>query len=940
MADDIKLVIGVEQSALLKAITNTETLQGKVKKLSAAYSKQNATYKQYNKAVGDLAKSTNKNKKELLDYGKALRSDERVTQRATAKVKALALARKQAAKDSRTKAAAERVAVKATEDLARAELKNAASLKTMRMATDGVYRNQQKRLQMKKLLKAAVVAETMTTEQAIVALKRYNAAQMSSTKVMGTAKNKMNGNNMAVQQLGYQFGDFAVQVQGGTSAFVAFSQQGAQLAGILPMIAGPLGLSMKAAVGLSAALGIGIPIFSAAGRLLYEMVSGAKASESALSLLSKELDKSSSSLEEYISLLEKSGDLGSDGFSKVREGIIGTSKAYRDLIILAKLQASTDLSTSLTEMSKAAAESSYDLLGLSRTYKNTIGLVRSLLGGPSIEEGFKAFNDGLFTVGEFEKSLHRLKNEDSLSGQYEAAKALRTQFLNVVGDTEDLNQEQQEFLTALSTGIFQMELLGAATKTVSGAQRDLTELLKLGRDAARDKNRTNRQTIIDMKSELALAKVGLNYGKESVQSVKLRAEQEAISKNLTTSNAKEYVRLALEIHRVNVEAGEVKDNTGKITWEIKESVNQAQKLRDVMSQVASSSLGVSDRASVLRAKITAAKSGQSIAGAGAQTTTALTLSRGGATADEIARISLEAGKGAEEVEKLEGVLSKLLNPAKAKSGSKSGDKINAFEKLTVELARRKELLGMSEAQATVTKGIWKLEDALGKDRAKYSAAELKAIVQKGIALSETELAAEEAIAQQQALADTLESSMSDAFTSMVDGTKSFKDAMKDMARAVIKQLFEILVVQRLVGSFDAKSGQKSGLVGLIMGAVTPQANGGAWQGGSQVQAYANGGVVNSPTNFGMSGNKVGLMGEAGPEAIMPLKRGANGKLGVQAEGGGGDTIVVHQNFNFQSNGDDSIKKLIAQAAPQISAMTKSSLLNDRRRGGATKAAFG
>ena len=81
------------------------------------------------------------------------------------------------------------------------------------------------------------------------------------------------------------------------------------------------------------------------------------------------------------------------------------------------------------------------------------------------------------------------------------------------------------------------------------------------------------------------------------------------------------------------------------------------------------------------------------------------------------------------------------------------------------------------------------------------------------------------------------------------------------------------------------------------------------------------------------------MGESGPEAIMPLKRGANGKLGVQSEGGSGD-VVIHQNFNFQANGDDSVKRIIAQAAPQIAQMTKSSIISDRRRGGQMKATFG
>jgi lambda family phage tail tape measure protein len=156
-----------------------------------------------------------------------------------------------------------------------------------------------------------------------------------------------------------------------------------------------------------------------------------------------------------------------------------------------------------------------------------------------------------------------------------------------------------------------------------------------------------------------------------------------------------------------------------------------------------------------------------------------------------------------------------------------------------------------------------------------------------------------------------------------------------MARSVIKQLFEVLVVQRLVGSFNATTGVGSGIVGSI--ASIFQADGGAWQGGSQITAYANGGVVGGPTYFPMSGGKTGLMGEAGPEAIMPLKRGKDGKLGVATEGGGAVTVV--QNFNFSANGDDSVKKIIAQAAPQIANMAKASLLDDRRRGGSTKAAF-
>jgi phage-related minor tail protein len=66
--------------------------------------------------------------------------------------------------------------------------------------------------------------------------------------------------------------------------------------------------------------------------------------------------------------------------------------------------------------------------------------------------------------------------------------------------------------------------------------------------------------------------------------------------------------------------------------------------------------------------------------------------------------------------------------------------------------------------------------------------------------------------------------------------------------------------------------------------------------------FANGGVVSSPTFFPMAGRNTGLMGEAGPEAIMPLAR-INGKLGVRMAGGsGGSEVGVYVNvLNYGSS---------------------------------------
>jgi len=256
----------------------------------------------------------------------------------------------------------------------------------------------------------------------------------------------------------------------------------------------------------------------------------------------------------------------------------------------------------------------------------------------------------------------------------------------------------------------------------------------------------------------------------------------------------------------------------------------------------------------------------------------------------------------------------ILQTIKMQLYDKAKDKIEAMDKAG-QIRAGNEIMRVAKIIAAEEKRVRFLEEA--NERRKALAKELKEA--------------------QEALADSISGSMGDAFMSMVEGTKSVKDAFRDMARAIIKELYEVLVVKRLVGSAEAGTGI-SGAIYRGLGNVMGNANGNAMYGGNVIP-FASGGVVGSPTNFGMSGGRTGLMGEAGPEAIMPLKRGANGKLGVQAEGGSGD-VVIHQNFNFAANGDESVKKLIAQAAPQIASLTKSSIINDRRRGGQMKATFG
>lgn len=86
--------------------------------------------------------------------------------------------------------------------------------------------------------------------------------------------------------------------------------------------------------------------------------------------------------------------------------------------------------------------------------------------------------------------------------------------------------------------------------------------------------------------------------------------------------------------------------------------------------------------------------------------------------------------------------------------------------------------------------------------------------------------------------------------------------------------------------------------------------------GSLVQGvlpFAKGGVVSSPTYFPMRG-ATGLMGEAGPEAIMPLSRGADGSLGVRMEGGGRPVSVV---INVTTPDVEGFRRSQSQIAAQM-----------------------
>lgn len=145
------------------------------------------------------------------------------------------------------------------------------------------------------------------------------------------------------------------------------------------------------------------------------------------------------------------------------------------------------------------------------------------------------------------------------------------------------------------------------------------------------------------------------------------------------------------------------------------------------------------------------------------------------------------------------------------------------------------------------------------------------------------------------IADTIGKSMTDAFKGAALEGQSLNMVLSDIAR----KLADVTLTAALkpVGSLISSA------VESVFTATNPTLG---------ALPFAKGGIVNSPRNFSLGGGQMGLMGEAGAEAILPLQRGANGELGVAATGGGGMSIT----FNVSTPNAQSFR----QSEAEISGM--------------------
>lgn len=197
-------------------------------------------------------------------------------------------------------------------------------------------------------------------------------------------------------------------------------------------------------------------------------------------------------------------------------------------------------------------------------------------------------------------------------------------------------------------------------------------------------------------------------------------------------------------------------------------------------------------------------------------------------------------------------------------------------------------------------------------------------------------------------ANAIGTAFSTSFTNVINGSQTTQEALSsffknianyflDMAAKIIQQMITMAILNSIVGLLPGAGGAK-GLFNVgrdipiaQMPAGMQFAMGGIFDKG--VKAYAMGGIVNKPTLFTYAqggAGRFGLMGEAGPEAILPLKRGADGRLGVASAGSIGDIVVNVDAGGSSVEGDANQSSQLGKA---IGLAVQQELIKQKRPGG-------
>ena len=877
MANDIEIRVGVTgNNDIVKVNNSIIRVENNVKKLTKTFNKGQLTAQALNKGLRQQA----------------------------AELKKLGMTSKAAQKAVMDLSKAEKANYKAAKISLANSNKQKKSFDELRASIDPVVRAKQEfkvkqqeliRLAQQDVSKRAEVVRLLKLQRAN--LNQLNTAQLAATKT----QNRL---NVVTQQAGYQLSDFIVQVQSGTNPFVAFSQQASQLAGVLPLVATQLGLTATKAIALSTALGIGIPIVGAIGAAVFNLKRDVKTFEDAI-------DKAESSLGDFLDTL---GEVGEDKFQDRFGALSGVMK---------------DLAINAAKFRQEMAQA--DVSGIADLLRGDLGLDRGI-GGQTF-----ALLDPRKTANPIFDATMKLRDmgfnrESGISGQdfldisnlleqgkfSDALDKIQDVFDRVKLSGSELTADGAKladnlYLAAQQAASLQAEMDGSAQHA-----RAMTSLREVTDDLLPLVNIFDKTLQANNAWNLMLGKSHEEIEKAQDKAQYLKDVVEALGDEATPDLINEYSKFYDEI-----KASE------QATMEMADAIDDA---KEALQDLTDIDVGLDEELAKVKLQIELLEQGKDketaafIAGekakvlAAYETTKALAEQTGNIIMLAEATLTmLDALDKIDEIAKYKDKLGGLTSKGSKKETGKQ------YAESQLREAKNKRLVAsLPKEQAKYEELLFKLQEANAKKRDPLSEKEIQDYARKIQGINKQTEAFEKQKKVQEELSKSISNSMEDGFMSIIDGTKSVEDAFRDMARQIIAELYRVLVVKKMVAGITSFFGF---------------ADGGVFQGGSQVQAYANGGVVGSPTYFPMSGGRTGLMGEAGPEAIMPLKRGKDGKLGVQVQGSSGDTITVNQTINVSTGVQQTVRTEIKSLMPQIAESAKSAVADAKRRGGSYGRSF-
>ena len=709
------------------------------------------------------------------------------------------------------------------------------------------------------------------------------------------SKNKANKFGMVAQQVGYQVGDFFVQVQSGTSALVAFGQQGTQLAGLLPGLAG-------------AVIGIGLAVSTMLLRSFQEASGEAKTLKEAIEGVEKSFDDYTDAIDTIndLDIHNKFGQLADDMKTAADE-----SKRFAENMMFAGLeQAASKLSTA-SEGFSGIFERFWDrwtdvsgdvYTGMSGTELSERKNIRDLgLENAISTEAMNGFTDG----------LKKAATSKDAKQSFKLIKDMYTAVLSSLSDEEQmaLPKAGQEFVESLKS---QLQIL--------------EKIVNVGREAARERMANFKAENTELREQILLLNTSIDFGKESdtyIETARLnkvaayiREQQELVKTNkLTQDQADLLIKQYEELTKLEIVEEERIERAKELTAEIKEAGR-------AMKQLGSFGTGIDKALTVALAQLNALKSGGDAGVSGrvagmrqdVETKTKAALDAGGDPYD----ILMEQDKALKNIDLLETTLLKINALKAAQKGSSKETGQQAVEALIREAKHKRDIVSLTDEQTRYEELLFKMQEDNAKKRNPLNEQQLQQEAKKIHLINEQTVELEKQKKAQEDLANTIGSAMEDSLMSMVDGTKSVKDAFRDMAADIVRHLYKVLVVQQMINSFGGMlSGSSNPILKTLGGGLESYGNmdGGGYTG-------------NGPRSGGLDG-KGGFMMMMHPrETVIDHTKGQSG-----------GQVVVNQTINVTTGVQQTVRAEIMGLMPQIQEASKAAVLDAKRRGGSFAGAF-